>query len=291
MVEYRVLDVFTDTPFGGNPLAVILDSSALAEANLQKIAAEFGFSETVFLYPPKDPRNDARVRIFTPISEIPFAGHPIIGSAVVLGSVLGKPDLALELGVGPIKCKVSGGPPAQAEFTTHTPLEILADLPLGAVADCLSLQPKLIKTTHHRPQIASVGMPFVLVHLKDTGTVSRASPILEAIRQAKFNFAPDTDFFAIFLYARSGSNVFARMFAPLENVPEDPATGAASAALAAYLCNLEGRDLTLDIRQGVDMGRPSRITARAQFGVGDSNAVTISGQAVEIMRGQLCCFG
>lgn len=278
MPRYLVYDVFTDTPFGGNQLAVFPEAEKLPQDKLQKIAREFNFSETTFVYPPDDPGHTAKVRIFTPTMEVPFAGHPTIGTAVALHA-LGEPaEMVLELGVGPIAAAVKGN---VARFTTSRPLKILAEPPTELVAECLSLAIGDIRLHRHAPVQASLGLPFVLAELSDREALSSAMPVTDAFRRGAMLYPGGLDF-AIFCYTRAGSRVDARMFAPLDNIPEDPATGSAAAALAAFLANHEGRDITLDIRQGEDMGRASRISAATGAG-----GVTIGGAAVQTMEGRL----
>ena len=149
MTDYIVLDVFTDTPFGGNPLAVIPDATGLPEAELQKIAREFNFSETVFLYPPEEPADTARLRIFTPTMEIPFAGHPTIGAAIALAQQGHGPAMRLALGVGPLTARAT---PTEASFDTSVPLDILAQPSPALVARALGLPESAISSTTTRPR-------------------------------------------------------------------------------------------------------------------------------------------
>ncbi|SER96369.1 trans-2,3-dihydro-3-hydroxyanthranilate isomerase [Tranquillimonas rosea] len=278
MTRYFVYDVFTDMPFGGNPLAVIPDASGLAEDRLQRIAREFNFSETTFVYPADEPGHTAKVRIFTPTTEIPFAGHPTIGTAIALDDLGHGGEQVLELGVGPITCRVRDG---AADFVTHAPLEILFEPAPEDIAACLGLPEGAIRTDRHAPAVASVGLPFVLAELDSAETLAACLPVTDAFRRAAQLYPSDFDF-AILAYVRDGEAVRARMFAPLDNIPEDPATGSAAAALGAYLAQREGGELTLDIAQGVEMGRPSRIGVRVAEG-----AVTITGRAVQVMEGRI----
>ncbi|WP_226780587.1 PhzF family phenazine biosynthesis protein [Oceaniglobus trochenteri] len=283
MTDYLVYDVFTDTAFGGNPLAIIPDATALPEAQLQQIAREFNFSETTFVYPPRDPAHTARVRIFTPTMEIPFAGHPLIGTALALHDMGRGDTLTLEVEVGPIGCTVEGG---LARFTSTTPLQVESHPALGDVAACLSLAPGQIRTDRHQPVQAGVGLPFVLAELSDGAALSAAQPAIEAYRKCAADYPSQLDF-AILAYVREGAEVSARMFAPLDNIPEDPATGSACAALVAFLSQMEGQSLTLMIEQGVDMGRPSSIHAEAEIEGGLCRAVHIAGRARRMMEGRL----
>ena len=278
MTAYRVYDVFTDRRYGGNQLAVFPDAEALPEAELQAIAAEFNFSEVTFVTPPTDPAHAARVRIFTPTREVDFAGHPTIGTAICLHDLGFPPQMTLELGVGPIPCKVDAN---GAAFTTRQPLDILARPAPALVAACLGLRPDAVRPDTHPPLQASLGLPFVIVELTTRDCLSACQPDIANLRKASVLHPAGLDF-AIFAYVRDGAQVSARMFAPLDNIPEDPATGSASATLAALLMQVTGQPQDLTIHQGDDMGRPSRIGARAR-----GDGVTISGKAVLVMEGNL----
>ncbi len=274
MTPYLTLDVFTSTPFTGNPLAVIPDATSLPETALQRIAAEFNYSETTFVFPPDDPAHTAKVRIFTPTMEIPFAGHPLIGTAVALARADHGPDLILETGVGPIRAHATA---TEARFTTQVALEILAHPAPALVARALSLSESDIAAP---PVMASVGLPFTLTELTSRAALSRATPDTQAFRDGHAAHPSGLDF-AQYAWVRDGSTIHARMFAPLDMIPEDPATGSAAAALAAFLTSTEG-PLTATIHQGDDMGRPSRIGVSTT-----ATSVTISGAAVPVMQGTL----
>jgi trans-2,3-dihydro-3-hydroxyanthranilate isomerase len=276
MTEYVVLDVFTDRPFGGNPLAVIPDASGLAEDVLQKVAREFNFSETTFVLPPADPSHTARVRIFTPTSELPFAGHPVIGTAVALAARGAGPGMVLELGVGPVEVHAVGG---SVRFTTRRGLTRLAEPDPELVADCLGLDPSDLATP---PVIASIGLPVVLVELASVEALIAAAPNMASFRRAADRYASDVAGFGLYLYVREGQHLRARMFAPLLGIAEDPATGSAAATLAAHLAEGEDGAAQYSLTQGVEMGRPSRIEVAVSGG-----AITVAGQAVEMMRGTL----
>lgn len=278
MSAYAVYDVFTDTRFGGNQLAIFPDATTLPEADLQAIAAEFNFSEVTFVFPPEDTAHTARVRIFTPTMEIPFAGHPVIGTAIALADAGHGPDMVLELGVGPLPCRVENG---TAAFTTAAALETLAMPDPTLVARALSLQPSDITTETHPPTMATLGLPFTLTELVSRTALSACQTDIAAFRDGAKAHPGGLDF-AQFAYVREGNTVHARMFAPLDNIPEDPATGSACATLAALLADRLGRDLSLSVHQGEDMGRPSRIGLHT-----DRGRVTVSGQAVKVMQGRL----
>lgn len=278
MSRYVVYDVFTDTRFGGNQLAVFPDATDLPEAELQAIAAEFNFSEVTFVYPAEQTAHTARVRIFTPTMEIPFAGHPVIGTAIALADAGHGPDMVLELGVGPLPCRVDTG---TAAFTTAAPLETLATPEPALVARALGVQPSDIATETHPPTMASLGLPFTISELTSRAALSACQTDIAAFREGAKAHPGGLDF-AQFAYVRDGETIHARMFAPLDNIPEDPATGSACATLAALLAETLGKDLSLTVHQGEDMGRPSRIGLQTQQG-----RVTVSGQAVQVMEGRL----
>ena len=275
---YVVYDVFTDTRFGGNQLAVFPDAAGLPEDRLQAIAREFNFSEVTFCYPPENPAHTARVRIFTPKVEVPFAGHPTIGTAVALADLGRGEQMVLELGVGPIPCTIG---PEGAAFTTPAPLQIIAHPPVALVAAALGLPENAVVTRTHAPVQASLGLAFVLVELDNRASLSRASPVIDVLRKAAADYPAGLDF-AIFCYVRQGDRVDARMFAPLDNMPEDPATGSASATLGALLASLTGGPQALAITQGQDMGRLSHIAVSV-----GPEGVTVRGQAVKVMAGTL----
>ncbi len=278
MTEFLVYDVFSSNAFGGNQLAIVPDATKLPEDDLQRIAREFNFSESTFIYPPETPGNRAKVRIFTPTMEIPFAGHPVIGTAVALADIGPSGDMTLELGVGPLACHATNG---NACFTTSVPLEIIAQPTLDEISAALGLKASDIKTTVHLPQLASVGLPFTITELTSRAALASIQIDISQLRQGAKKYPTSLDF-AQFAYVRDGDTLHARMFAPLDNITEDPATGSACAALGALLQKLHKTDLSLAIHQGEDMGRPSLIRLKT-----NGPAITISGAAKCVMKGQL----
>ncbi|MFY0661210.1 MAG: PhzF family phenazine biosynthesis protein [Shimia sp.] len=278
MTPYFVYDVFTEKPFGGNQLAVIPDARTIAEEDLQKVAREFNFSETTFVYPAEDKANTAKVRIFTPTMEIPFAGHPVIGTACALAQKGASENMVLELGVGPMTCKSDG---KTASFEATQPLEILCEPDPALVADALSINTGDLLFHAHPPVMASLGLAFTITEVKSRDILARTTPDIAAIRKGNARYPSGWDF-AQFVYARDGNTLYARMFAPLDNIPEDPATGSASATTAALLARIEDHDLDLTIHQGVEMGRPSQIMVSTS-----SKGITVAGQARRVMKGYL----
>jgi trans-2,3-dihydro-3-hydroxyanthranilate isomerase len=296
---YEVVDVFTTTRFGGNPLAVILDARGLEDALMQRIAAEFGFSETTFVLPPADPRHTARVRIFTPTSEIPFAGHPNVGTAFVLarqGTVFGQPvgeQLCFEEHAGLVDVTIlrENDVVTGAAITAPRALEVGQEITAELVAACVSLTPEDVAVETHPPRIVSVGLPFVVAELASRAALARAKPNVARFAEANAAVSHKDLGFALFLYVPTPGaprQLSARMFAPLDNVLEDPATGSASAALGAYRVALMAEadaEVALTIEQGVDMGRPSHIGLQVRKADGLVQRVVVGGDCVPVMRG------
>jgi trans-2,3-dihydro-3-hydroxyanthranilate isomerase len=299
-IAYEVVDVFTTVRFGGNPLAVVLDGRSLSSLQMQQIAAEFGFSETTFVLPPQNPQHTAQVRIFTPTTEVPFAGHPNVGTAFVLarlGTIFGQPvgeAMVFEEQAGLVAVRVlrEGNTVVGAAITAPRALELGAEVPLETIAACASLTVEDIATASHMPRYASVGLPFAVAELRSREALARAKPDLAAFSQVAGD-GPVTDHtFSLFLYLptpQGPATYSARMFAPLDNVLEDPATGSASAALAAYRVALlpeANASVELTIEQGVDMGRPSLLRLQVEKTGGTIQRVEVGGACVPVMRGE-----
>lgn len=274
MTDYLVYDVFTDRPFGGNPLAIIPNAADLPDERLQRIAREFNFSETVFLYPPEGD-GVAKVRIFTPTMEVPFAGHPVIGTVVMLGEAGLGPAFTLELGIGPMEVRIEDG---RASFENREPLEHTASPDKALIARALGTPEGTIVG---EPVMAGVGLPFTFTEVVDRAALSDLVPETSAFREGATRYPSSLDF-AQCVYTRVDGQVHMRMFAPLDNIPEDPATGSAAAGLGALLCRETGGPVSLTIHQGEDMGRPSLIEVEAEPG-----RVTVSGRAIRVMEGKL----
>ena len=296
--RFVTLDVFTSVPFGGNQLAVFPDASGIPEDALINITREFNFAEVTFCYPPANPAHTKRVRIFTPAREIPFAGHPTVGTAIALVTLgeAGKQSgaelkLVLEEGVGPIPVtvKTSPGAPAFAQFTTAKLAEVGPATPSrGALSEILMIDPEDILATPMAPQNVSCGLPFLMVPLRSVDAVSRSRVRMDKWETTlKSAWAPD-----MFVFAKKPeggeSHYHARMYGPGVNVPEDPATGSANACLAGYLgARTAQKDGTLvwTVDQGVEMGRPSRIEIEADKSGGEVTAIRVGGNAVMMSEG------
>ncbi|MGB6795061.1 MAG: PhzF family phenazine biosynthesis protein [Xanthobacteraceae bacterium] len=292
-IDFVSVDVFTTTKFGGNPLAVVVDARGLASAQMQAIAAEFNLAETTFVLPPQDPANTAQVRIFTPRAEMPFAGHPNVGTAFVLAAEgkAAKAPMVFEEKAGLVRLDLieEGGAVVGAKLKPPQPLQRGAAIAPDLVADACSLDAADIETAGHAPCVASCGTPFVFAALKTRPALAKAQPRRDVFAShVKADVAT-----GILLYVNErgdGTDVQARMFAPLFGVPEDPATGSANVVLVGLLASLRPeRDLmlTLRIAQGVDMGRPSLLEAAAEKRNGEITALSIGGRCVPMMRGTL----
>lgn len=297
---FHTLDVFTDTAFAGNPLAVVPDGSGLSDEDMQRIAREFNLSETVFVLPPEYPAHTAKVRIFTPGRELPFAGHPTVGTAILLalekfGETESDQDaiFVLEEGVGPVRVavRVKNGKPAFAEFDVPVlPEESGPVAPNDRLAPALGLAPNEIGFENHVATRFSSGVPFTFVPVRDLEVIGRATPILQFWEDA----FGDGDHPNAYLYCRETLHkdaIFhARMFAPAMGIPEDPATGSAAAAFAGVIARFDeptDGNHSGFVEQGYEMGRASDIYLDLEMSGGTLRSVRIGGHAVAVTQGML----
>ncbi|MBW6421562.1 PhzF family phenazine biosynthesis protein [Rhizobium sp. XQZ8] len=299
--DFVTVDVFTSERFAGNPLAVVPDARGLSTEDMQKIAAEFGYAESTFILPPEDPANSARVRIFTPTAEIPFAGHPNVGTAFVLGSrpeLFGKPvedSLRFEEIAGLVKIELlrEADVVIGATIRAPRPLETGEKVDPDLVARCASIDVTAIRTAGHNPVFASVGLLFAIAELENLEALAAARPNISIFHEAAARHPATRGDFSLFLYVRDAADpwrIRARMFAPLDNVIEDPATGSASAALGAFLVtNIAeaGAKVAITIEQGVEMGRRSVIQLDVVKTAGKVTDVRITGRCISVMRGSI----
>jgi trans-2,3-dihydro-3-hydroxyanthranilate isomerase len=292
-LRYTTLDVFTDRPFGGNPLAVFCDQPELPTGRMQAIARELNLSETVFIGPARDARALRRLRIFTPLKEMQFAGHPTIGAAhaLVEAGIVGERDefvLELEVGLVPIRITRRAGDAPFLQLTAARVPETRGTAPSRAeLARMLTLEESAVIDD---AQAWSCGTPFLFVPVRDRATLARARPDATAWATAltgawtaeAFVFCRDPEL--------PGSHVRARMFAPELGVIEDPATGSAAAAFAGYLAAREPARTGTHrwiIEQGFEMGRPSLLHLEADTAAGKVTAVRVGGTAVKMSEGTL----
>jgi trans-2,3-dihydro-3-hydroxyanthranilate isomerase len=295
--RFQTLDVFTETALAGNPLAVVLDAEGLDDAQMQAIAAEFNLSETVFVLEPRDAVNSARVRIFTPKRELPFAGHPTVGAAALIAQqrasdLLAAQDLriVLEEPIGDVVCvaRRRNGRALAAYFELPKLPQRLEEKPPSTVqiAASLGLELQDIGFDGHEPSVFSAGAPFLFVPVRSLDAIGRAAPgIMPSATKdgpATFVYTRETE--------REGSAYHARMFASASGIYEDPATGSAVAAFAgivqAFDHPRDGESM-LTIEQGFEMGRPSLIALGLVVENGALVSATIGGSVVIVSSGSL----
>ena len=300
--RYAIYDVFTDRRLRGNPLAVVFGADGLSDETMQAIAQEFNLSETVFVLRPGSAAHSARLRIFTPVSELPFAGHPTVGAAVAIAEALhgdsGRPlDLmqVLEEKVGPVRSAVrlKPGEATFAEFDLpRKPSRLHVDFDRQAIADALSLKTTQVGFENHVPSFWTAGVPFVMVPLHDVGAC--ASVEFDPQRWEQLAPLAEGRLAGAYLYCRGGVNhmarFHARMFAPELGLVEDPATGSAAAALSGAINlfdELVNGHHPILIEQGVEMGRPSFIHLHLDVADGRIATARIGGHAVKFAEGTL----
>jgi trans-2,3-dihydro-3-hydroxyanthranilate isomerase len=292
--QYFICDVFSDTRFGGNQLAVLPEAAGLTDRRMQQIAREFNFSESTFVLPAES-GHTRRVRIFTPAIELPFAGHPNVGTAFVLATTgaLGPIDGGIKVtfeekaGLVPITIERRGDA-IRCELAAPERLTLGPTISAETLASAVNLTAADVVTTTHLPQVASVGLRFLLAELRDRPALERARANLERfeeLRAAGLN--PD-----VFLYVRSADefDIRARMFAPFDGVPEDPATGSANAALGALLAHYEkatNGSFRWRVAQGVEMGRPSLLELAVEKRDGKVVESRVGGASVLVSEGYI----
>jgi trans-2,3-dihydro-3-hydroxyanthranilate isomerase len=293
-LRYAIVDVFAEAPLQGNPAAIVFDADALSGERMQAIAREFNLSETAFILKPQDAAHTAHVRIFAPMVEVPFAGHPNIGAAFALENdrPLKGDDLVFEEKAGLVRLQLDrvGERVVGASLTAPQTVSTQEAPSVAAVAAALSLQDSEIVTSTHPPIVASVGLDFMFVEVSDVAALGKAHAHLPA-----FDLIRDSHgIWGVHLYvkwpASDGARIQARNLSPYDGIGEDPATGSATASLTALLAQLDHRsdcDFHLEARQGIEMGRPSLLHGYAQKRKGNVAPPRISGRCVSVMQGTL----
>ena len=319
-LEFVTVDVFTSETFGGNPLAVFFAAEHLRDQQMQQIAREMNYSETTFVLPPVDAANTANIRIFTPVNELPFAGHPNVGTGYVLanypsavpaaGTVESKTHpqtgqlqtcmrFEEKAGLVQVLVDMSSDDKAQrASISAPQSFQQRRGHTLEAMAQALNLRPDQILGAGEGEgsTIVSVGIEFPVVEVSDLHALQECSANLEQFKRLSLN--PDIagadadidDAFLVYVYCRTGSGqVSGRMFDPLHGIAEDPATGSAAGALAGLLAQQDRIDghMQYQITQGVEMGRPSRIVVDVERDKGQISKTSIAGECVEVISGRL----
>jgi trans-2,3-dihydro-3-hydroxyanthranilate isomerase len=291
--QYYICDVFTDTRFGGNPLAVMPKADGLYDEQMQQIAREFNFSESTFVFPAEHGYS-RKVRIFTPTIEVPFAGHPNVGTAFVLAATgeFGRIETSTTVtfeekaGLVPVSVQRRAGQSLWCELKAPETLSLGRTTSRRSVASAVSLEADDIVTRTHCPQVASVGLPFLLAELTDRAALERARVVMDGLDDlVATGVAPDV---LLYVHSEDDFDIRVRMFAPLDGVPEDPATGSANCALAGLLSHYSERasgSFHWRISQGVEMGRASVLEARSEKSKGTVVATWIGGHSVMVGEG------
>jgi trans-2,3-dihydro-3-hydroxyanthranilate isomerase len=297
--RFFTADVFTSRIFGGNPLAVLPQATGLTAEQMQSIAREFNFSETVFVLPARQASNARSLRIFTPGAEVPFAGHPTIGTAHVLASVgelkveSDETRIVLEEGVGPVPVLIRSerGKPVFAQLTAPRLPEVgPVPPPAAALAEVLGIEAGEILDGRYAPEALSCGIPFVFIPVRNRQVLRRTAMRLDSWRKVLASFWAPQVFVFSFDPEGAGSHLRARMFAPQLGLVEDPATGAAAVALAGYMAAREplaAGSLGWVIEQGFEMGRPSILAIEADKEGGRVSAVRVGGASVLVSEGTM----
>jgi len=298
-LQFVTADVFTSKQFGGNQLAVFPDARGLPEATMQRIAREFNFSETTFVLPPSEPKHTRRVRIFTPTGEIPFAGHPTVGTAFVLATIGeiavagAETRIVFEEGVGPVAVTIraKNGRPDFAQLTAAKLPEFGPEPPSERdLARILGLEQNDVLTGAFAPEAASCGLAFLFIPVRDRSVLARARVRLDEFESVLRGYWTEKVFVFCDDPELPGSSYRARMFAPTISVPEDPATGSACAAFGGYLGKRDKREdgtLRWVVEQGFEMGRPSLLEMEVDKRAGAITAVRVGGNSVLVTKGEM----
>lgn len=293
---FYTADVFTEQIFGGNQLAVFPYADGLNSQQMQKVAAEFNLSEVAFVFVPRTPEYHRHLRIFTPKTEIPFAGHPTVGTAYVLTAIADIPlindfrSIVFEEGVGQVIVNVSGsnGIPLYAELrAAQLPQFGPEPPPLAALASMLSLDVSDLLAGAHPPQGVSCGLPFLFIPLRNQDAVSKVKLNRQLWEELLADYWANNVY--VFAY-QSESHLHGRMFAPGLGIEEDPATGAAATALAGYLGirhPLTDGTLVWKVEQGISMGRPSLLRVQADKQNGTITEIRVGGASVLVSEGTI----
>lgn len=300
-LKFDTLDVFTNRRFGGNPLAVVHDADHLTTEQMQTITREFNLSETIFVMKPADPSNTAKVRIFFPGGEMPFAGHPTLGCAILLAEMKNKPGCSFETeirleevaGLVPVKVSRIGDVPRGMFKAPVVPVKVGDGPDKSIIAAALGLSPDEIGFDDHRPILSKGGPTFFFVPVPSRAVLEKSRPCEPAwSAMVKACNAPESFVDAAYVYTRGGdgkdTSFRSRMYAPGGGIPEDPATGSATALLARQLLisdKLADGKHRFVIEQGYEMKRPSDLVLEADVAKGDLTEVRVGGQAVRVTAG------
>jgi trans-2,3-dihydro-3-hydroxyanthranilate isomerase len=293
-LRYAIVDVFAEAPLQGNPAAIVFDADTLDGAQMQAIAREFNLSETAFILKPQDAAHTAHVRIFAPMVEVPFAGHPNIGAAFALANdrPLKSDDLVFEEKAGLVRLRLEriDERAVGASLTAPQAISIQEAPEVAAVAAALSLTESEIITATHLPIVATVGLEFMFVEVRDVAALGKARAHLPAFDLIRESHRIEGVHLYVKWPAEDGARIQARNLSPYDGIGEDPATGSATASLTALLAQLDARaecDFHLEARQGIEMGRPSLLHGYVRKRNGEVYPPRISGRCMSVMQGMM----
>ena len=297
-LEFYTVDVFSNKIFGGNPLAIFTNTDDISTDLMQSIASEVNYSETVFIQKPKNKDNTAKVRIFTPKNELPFAGHPNVGAGFLLSCFpnlipgkYSKNKMVFEEIAGLVNVipQYNGATVVGSKIEAPNKFHKLETVPTTAIQNCIETNEGSIITSNDPPVVAGVGLDFVIAEVQNKEILNNARCNISAFSEADKNFSYGEDFFSLMIYYRGNQqNIFARVFAPLSGIVEDAATGSACGALGALLAsqnNDRNNKYNYKIHQGEMIGRPSLINVSILKEKGQIKRTYISGECVLVSKG------
>ena len=297
-LEFYTVDVFSNKIFGGNPLAIFTNTDDISTDLMQSIASEVNYSETVFIQKPKNKDNTAKVRIFTPKNELPFAGHPNVGAGFLLSCFpnlipgnYSKNKMVFEEIAGLVNVipQYNGATVVGSKIEAPNKFHKLETVPTSAIQNCIETNEGSIITSNDPPVVAGVGLDFVIAEVQNEEILNNARCNISAFSEADKNFSYGEDFFSLMIYYRGNQqNIFARVFAPLSGIVEDAATGSACGALGALLAsqnNDRNNKYNYKIHQGEMIGRPSLINVSILKEKGQIKRTYISGECVLVSKG------
>ena len=297
-LEFYTVDVFSNKIFGGNPLAIFTNTDDISTDLMQSIASEVNYSETVFIQKPKNKDNTAKVRIFTPKNELPFAGHPNVGAGFLLSCFpnlipgnYSKNKMVFEEIAGLVNVipQYNGNTVVGSKIEAPNKFHKLETVPTSAIQNCIETNEGSIITSNDPPVVAGVGLDFVIAEVQNKEILNNARCNISAFSEADKNFSYGEDFFSLMIYYRGNQqNIFARVFAPLSGIVEDAATGSACGALGALLAsqnNDRNNKYNYKIYQGEMIGRPSLINVSILKEKGQIKRTYISGECVLVSKG------
>ena len=297
-LEFYTVDVFSNKIFGGNPLAIFTNTDDISTDLMQSIASEVNYSETVFIQKPKNKDNTAKVKIFTPKNELPFAGHPNVGAGFLLSCFpnlipgnYSKNKMVFEEIAGLVNVipQYNGATVVGSKIEAPNKFHKLETVPTSAIQNCIETNEGSIITSNDPPVVAGVGLDFVIAEVQNKEILNNARCNISAFSEADKNFSYGDDFFSLMIYYRGNQqNIFARVFAPLSGIVEDAATGSACGALGALLAsqsNDRNNKYNYKVHQGEMIGRPSLINVSILKEKGQIKRTYISGECVLVSKG------